>query len=368
LDKVQLKGKRILVAPLDWGLGHATRCMPIIDLLLRQGATVVIGGEGRSLFLLKSAYPQLTSIDLPAYNIRYSQSGKMVLKTLAQTPRLLRVFREEHRLLDSLIDEMQIDAVLSDNRYGLWTTKVPCVFMCHQLALMMPKGFSWIRRSVYKAHLKYIDRFSYLWIPDLPGSVNLSGSMSHQYALPSNARFIGPQSRFTGMTEEIKNEPGQILVVLSGPEPQRSILEKLIITQCHDLPYTFTIVRGITEEQRTEKSGNITLLNFLGKSELLKEIQRSAVVISRPGYSTVMDLSILQKRALFIPTPGQTEQAYLAMELKSKGYTALQSQYSLDLNIGIQEAKSLPGIPGVSFEDNYLLEAILEWMNSPRMA
>jgi UDP:flavonoid glycosyltransferase YjiC (YdhE family) len=364
LDSLPLTGKRILVAPLNWGLGHATRCMPVINLLMRYGAEVIIGGEGRSLCLLKAAYPNATFIDLPAYNISYSQNSLMVWKTLVDTPRLLKVFKEEHRLLDQLVGELHLNAVLSDNRYGLWTDKIPSVFMCHQLAVIMPPVLSWTRRYVYELHLKYIAKFRFLWIPDHAGENSLSGELTHKYPLPNHARFIGPLSRFPSAKSPGQvTTANQILILLSGPEPQRTILEQKVSLQAAaDLGRRYVIVRGITEEQKIREEGNILWYNFLDSQDLLDLVRSSEVIVARSGYSTVMDLAVLGKKALFIPTPGQTEQEYLAQQMLAGQLAAVQQQDNINLVEGIYHALELKGVPVVEPDDNALKDATAEWL------
>lgn len=367
MDVLPLQGRRILVAPLDWGLGHATRCMPVINMLRRYGAEVIIGGEGRSLLLLKAAYPDLEFVDLPPYNITYSHNSLMVWKTLVDTPRLLGVFKEEHEVLHELVDKHSLHAVLSDNRYGLWTDKVPSVFMCHQLAVIMPAILSWTRRNVYRLHLKYISKYKYLWIPDHQGGQSLSGELTNKYPLPEYARFIGPLSRFdTIESHGEKSIDNLVLVLLSGPEPQRSLLENQIIQQAEkDKGRKYIIVRGVTDERSSDDIGDhISRYNFLDGQELLTFLQQAEVVVARSGYSTIMDLSILGKKALFIPTPGQTEQEYLAATLSGKGYVATQSQNSIDLVKGVGEALSLPGLPHISTDPAALRNAMAEWLGT----
>ena len=134
----------IFIGILDWGLGHAARCTPIIRILLQKGIKVIIGGEGRSLALLRYTFPDLTFIELPPYNIRYAAHSFQIPTLLRQVPRLLRVFGQEHEMLENLIEEYQISAVISDNRYGLWTKKVPTVYITHQISPIAP-----MRKLVY---------------------------------------------------------------------------------------------------------------------------------------------------------------------------------------------------------------------------
>ena len=230
----------ILVAPLDWGLGHASRCMPVIDFLLKKKVNVIIGTNGRAGKFLADAYPTLTHISLPAYNVRYSRGAVQIFTIARQIPRLLSVIRAEHKLLGQLQLQYRLDGIISDNRYGLWSEKIPSVFICHQLAIALPSSFDFLRKWLYWLHIKFIRRFDDCWIPDVKGKQALSGSLSQAYPLPKNFQHIGILSRFLekGKISAEVERPDKVLMdcgasdllaILSGPEPQRTLLEKKLV-------------------------------------------------------------------------------------------------------------------------------------------
>ena len=330
---------RILVAPLDWGLGHATRCVPIIEEIMRQGGEPVVGSAGRALAYLKAEFPALDRVELPAYGIHY-RSANMYRNIGAQIPKLLRAAWGEHRQLQRLIRSGSIGAVISDNRFGCFSRLAPCVFITHQVHLRIPPPpLQWFANRI---NHYFIRRHEECWIPDLPGSGSLAGALSSPLPeLP--CRHIGILSR---LRPEAGPAQYDILVLLSGPEPQRSRLETLLIRQLKNLPCRVLLVQGKTEQDgRSRPAPNIEAVSYLTAGALQAAMASSSLVISRSGYSTIMDLAAMGKKALLIPTPGQTEQEYLARRVQQMGYCPFQGQEELNLKKGLPELESYPGFP-----------------------
>jgi UDP:flavonoid glycosyltransferase YjiC (YdhE family) len=326
---------RILLAPLDWGLGHATRCIPLIRELLDQGADVTLAGEGPQAHLLQAEFPGLALLPLKGYRVKYSRSAAGLLwSMLVQSPKILRSIRRERAWLSALLNEQSFDAVISDNRFGLYHASIPCVFMTHQLTIKSPLG-KWSEKIIQRRNYRYINRFNECWIPDMPGENNLAGDLSHPLTPPATkTRYTGPLSRFTKTNDAEKK--GHLLIVLSGPEPQRSIFENKIIEQVSHYNGTATIVRGLPGNRRLIPSTNmLQFYNHLPAPELNKEMMEAEYVIGRSGYSTVMDLAALEKKSILVPTPGQTEQEYLAGYLQQRrlAYTVSQKDFSLTNDI-----------------------------------
>ncbi len=336
--------KRILVAPLDWGLGHATRCIPIIRELLAQDCEVWLAGEGAQEKLLKEEFPLLSFLPLEGYRVRYSRSAiGLSLSIFRQTHKILSAIKKENDWLKKMIAEYHFDAVISDNRFGLYHASVPCVFMTHQLAIKSPLG-KWSEKFLQKRNYRYINRFTACWVPDLPagqagmkGENNLAGELSHPAKKPNvTVRYIGPLSRFDSLSPASARDlsrKGHLLIMLSGPEPQRSILEDKIVKEIGQYNGTATIVRGLPGSPSLIPSTNmLRFYNHLPADELFKEIMQAEYVIGRCGYSTVMDLAALQKKSILIPTPGQTEQEYLSGHLGKKqiAFCVSQKEFSLD--------------------------------------
>ncbi len=351
--------KRILLCPLDWGLGHATRCIPVINELQKQGAEVVIAADKRPLELLKQEFPQLQFIVFPGYDIAYPENGSMVLKMAFSIPKILRKIREEKIYLQDIVRKEKIDGVISDNRYGLGNTGVPSVLMLHQLMIKSPFGESVLHRIT----LNYVKQFSFCWIPDFEGENNLSGDLSHKYSLPKNARFVGALSRFSSFQKKVNSEKKyDLLVIISGPEPQRTVFEKLIVQQVSKLPQQTLIVLGKPEnKEKTEKIGKAEIVSHLNAEQLFNVISTSKLVLTRPGYSTIMDLALMKKKAIFIPTPGQTEQEYLGNLYHQKKLHLCVKQNELDIAKAIEEIKAFNGFSEFT-EAELLSENVKEFL------
>ena len=336
------KQKTILVCPLDWGLGHATRCIPLIRQFINENSKVLVGSSGSQKVLLQKEFPSLTFIDLKGYEVEYPTSGSMALKILLQLPKINSAIKDENNWLAKIIDEHQIDLVVSDNRYGLWSKKVKSVLVTHQIFVKAPFG-EWIIEQLLK---RYFDNFDEIWIPDVEGENNLSGDLSHKKPLSEKFKFIGLLSRFShkidnssvsqkcGTYREDDDFEFDFIAIVSGPEPQRSIFENIILKQVESSNLKGILVRGIPEDNSECKIQNAELkvFNHLETDEFLHYLKKSKVVISRSGYSTIMDLAILGKKAILVPTPGQTEQEYLANYHSQKGrfFTQKQNDFSLE--------------------------------------
>jgi uncharacterized protein (TIGR00661 family) len=328
----------ILVAPLDWGLGHATRCIPIIRALLIEGHNVIIGAEGNQAALLKEAFPELTLLDLLGYKVQYSQNPKLLaFKILAQLPKILRAISFEQQWLKQMIKEYQIDMVIADNRYGLYSSQIPSVFITHQLTIKAP--FKWLEQLMRSINYSYINRFSACWVPDMEAEINIGGALSHPTQLPKTpVHYINLLSRFKLIETDKKFD---CCILLSGPEPQRTVFEKLIIDSINKMKGSFLLVRGKPLEKSIPFIANhIQVYNHLNGEELSLAIQQSECIVCRSGYSTLMELLAFKKKMILIPTPGQTEQEYLADKLSKDGLALASNQQNLDLPLLIKKAKS----------------------------
>lgn len=192
----RIEGQRILVAPLSWGLGHATRCVPIIRALQSVGNQVVIASDGYPLEFLRQEFPQLEFVEFPWCRVEYSQGKSQVWAMLRQIPKFLVAIRREHRELPKIIEQYKIDVVISDNRFGLWTKAVKSIYMTHQISVKVTRRDSLLNYIVYRLHRRVIEKYAECWVPDFEGENNLSGDLSHRYPLPNNTYFIGVLSRF----------------------------------------------------------------------------------------------------------------------------------------------------------------------------
>lgn len=337
----------ILICPLDWGLGHATRCIPIIKELVNRNINVVIAGSGASLHLLKCEFPQLEYIPLEGYNISYPKNGNMVFKMFSQFPALIYKIFKEHKQLKHIIKNYNIDAVISDNRYGLYTKRIPSIFITHQLIVKCPYWLKFLEPFIFLLNYYFISRYSECWVPDYKGKINLSGDLSHKYPRLSKIRFIGPQSRLYNTSLEFTSgkEIFDLMVILSGPEPQRSIMENIVISQLTKINLKSIVVLGNPGFYEEKQIGtNITLFSCLTSDDIIKYMGKSNIVLCRSGYSSIMDLCALGKKAILVPTPGQTEQEYLASYFKKRKIFYSQSQKELNIFDAIMKSENYDGI------------------------
>lgn len=313
--------KRILIAPLNWGLGHATRCIPIINALLINGFEPIIASDGNALSLLKKEFPELEFIELPSYNITYSKKGSLLrFKLLKDAPRVLKAINAEHKIILDLVDKNKIDGIISDNRLGVYSKKVPSVYLTHQLSVL--SGNTTLLST--KLHQKTIKKFDECWIPDYKGHNSLSGVLSHSKNRLITIKYIGTLSRLNKIDLQQKYD---LMVLLSGPEPQRTLLEEKLLLELNNYNGKVIFIKGIVEsEQKVTTQDNLTIYNYMMSPELETAINESKLIVSRSGYTTIMDLAKLEKKAFFIPTPGQFEQKYLAKYLAGQHITPFCNQ------------------------------------------
>ncbi len=313
--------KKILVCPLNWGLGHATRCVPIIRRLVDEGHEIVLAADGFPLNFLQQEFPQLRTIQSHSYPIKYSKGNSLVWVMLPFIPKFFNGIAKEHRWLKKLLKTEHFDQVISDNRFGLWNKNTHTTYITHQVMIKMPRNLKWFEPITYKIHRQFIDRFDECLIPDYESGGGLSGDLSHKYPVPPNAKFIGMLSRFDKFTDIAADETYDTMVILSGVEPQRSIFEKKMIEKYKNSAEKTIIVQGKpAQEVQIEKIGQVDLISHMNDEQFAAILKGCRTIVCRAGYSTVMDLETLQvlKKAQFYPTPGQTEQEYLAVFLSSK--------------------------------------------------
>jgi len=303
----------ILIAPLDWGLGHATRCIPLIRRLLEKNCTVFIASERKIKWLLEKEFPQAGFIDLKGYRVHYSQNRwTLPLHIGKQIPKILSTIQYENELLEDIVKEHHIHGIISDNRYGFYHRKLPSAFMTHQLRIKTPLG-KWADDVLQKLNYQYINRFTECWVPDHESTINLAGELSHPQKKPSvPVKYLGPLSRLKTTNEEGKH----LLIILSGPEPQRTLFEKILLPQLSSYQAPVVFVRGLPGEPETlSLPSNVSVFNHLPAETFNQKMNEASLVIGRCGYSTVMDLAVLKKKGVLVPTPGQSEQEYLARHL-----------------------------------------------------
>ena len=337
----------ILVAPLNWGLGHATRCIPIIQELQKNGFNPIIASDGVALALLKKEFPDLVALELPSYNIEYAKKGgNFKWKLINNSPKTIKSIISENKLINKWVKEYDLCGVISDNRLGLFTKKVPAVFITHQLKVLSGQT-TWLTSFIHSIIIK---KYTECWVPDAESTPNLSGKLGHLENSSLNIKYLGVLSRLNYKKVRKKYD---VMVLLSGPEPQRTMLEEKLLVEFNDYPKKVVFIKGKVEaDQKKEQIGNITVYNYMQSAELEKTINESEMVLSRSGYTTVMDLAKLKKKAFFIPTPGQFEQEYLAIQLSKDGLvpTALQDNFSIN---DLESVSLFGGLPEIKTTVNW---------------
>lgn len=327
------KSIRVLVAPLDWGLGHATRCIPLIGQLMQNGCGVVLAAEGAAARLLAREFPQLELKALEGYRVRYGQNN-LFLNIFLQLPRIFRSIAKERKWLEELLSVEKFDIIISDNRPGLYNSKAYCVYITHQLRIQ--SGVSdWVDDRLQQLHTRYMKKFNKVWVPDASRSENLAGELSHPYDQMMEVDYLGLISRFTSTSSSTKKY--DVMCLLSGPEPQRSLLEKQCVEELKQFKGTALLVRGLPgETSMISVSDNIKVEQHLSAANLQTAIEESELVICRSGYTTLMDLMKLKQKAVLIPTPGQTEQEFLAAYMNACNYFPYMLQNKFRLKEAIQ--------------------------------
>lgn len=344
---IDSNSKTILIAPLNWGLGHATRCIPIIKALQENNYIPIIASDGVALDLLKKEFPYIKFLELPSYEIEYSKNGKnFKWKLLKNCPKMIEAIWYEKKKVKKWIKKYSIDGVISDNRLGVFSQKVPSIFITHQLNVMTGNT-TWITS---KLHQHIIKKYKECWIPDLEGTPNLTGKLGHIKKADFKTKYIGPLSRL--QKREIPKKY-DLMVILSGPEPQRSLLEDKLKTEVLKYNGKVVFIKGIIEkEQIKEQINDVTYYNFMNTRQLEQTFNESEKVLCRSGYTTIMDLVKLDKKAFFIPTPGQYEQEYLAKKLKKEGLVPYAEQNDFRIE-NLEEIESYKGLPR--------LDTALDW-------
>ena len=281
---------------------------------------MLVACDDRSKAILEKEFTSISFLSLKGYRVRYSASKRLLaLKIIQQLPKILLSIRREHAWLQQIIRSYKIDLVISDNRFGLYSNQCTCVFITHQLDIQVP--FQWMQNCIRLINYRFINRFSACWVPDYAGNFSIAGKLSHPAQMPAvPVQYIGPLTRLA--KQEAGEKKYDWVILLSGPEPQRSLLEQKFIEVLVTIPATVLLVRGLPESnEELQVPGNCVCMNYLGGEELEQAVAHAAFVISRSGYTTVMELLYLQKKAVFIPTPGQTEQEYLAKHLMQQQWS-----------------------------------------------
>lgn len=317
---------------------------------------VIIAAETAIKSLLENEFQQLTYIPLKGYRMSYSKKKSWLpLKILFQVPQILLGIYNEHKWLKKIVKKYSINAVISDNRFGLYHSDIPSVYITHQLLIKTGNRFS--DKIIQNINFWFINKYTFCWVPDFKGKENISGELSHPSLIPSNIKYIGGLSRFE-KKDGFENKY-DLLLLISGPEPQRTIFESLLVTQLQNYQGNSLLIRGLPgiDENKENtfytknKNPHLIIKDHLPAQELNEAIQQSKLVISRSGYTTIMDLIKLKQKAILVPTLGQTEQEYLVGHLMEQYFFYTTSQEGFVLENALKLAAAYPfAIPSFDME------------------
>ena len=364
-----MQQKKVLIAPLDWGLGHATRCIPVITAFIELGYHVTIATEGAHEIILREAVPGLTFLRLKGYGIRYSKKAAgFTFKMILQIPRILYNIFREFWWLYKTNRHQQFDLIVSDNRLGFFHFKTTSVFITHQLNLQTPYGWStrflqWVQYTWFKLF------YAMVWVPDMEGDQNLSGILGNPTIKPAvPVWYMNCLSRLnTFAANQVDDQEPALLFlgILSGPEPQRSIFQDILWAEGNRLKQPFKLIAGTAGQPNNHAVSEFgSILPHLGGPALVKAIESAKYIISRGGYTSLMELIPMNKPLILVPTPGQTEQEYLAKRWQEKGWAIAYDQSAFHLETALEKAANFKyqPIPFKSFTKE-ALEATLKQVN-----
>lgn len=321
----------VFISALDWGLGHATRIIPIINGFIDKHEEVILGASEKQEILYREFFPEVLIVRSKSFSPVYPKGKNLLLKIAFQVPSFLISIFREHRQLKKMIQDYGISKVISDNQYGLYNKKIHSIFIGHQINIKLPRKIRIIEGLVNRLNTYFINRFNECWIPDEMGEKSLAGDLSApKRELKNPPKYIGILSRFSIVDEEKPDSIPELLILISGPEKQRTLFENNVL---HALsrtrtPMSYLIIRGLPDENM-EPIPNA--LNHCSSGKLKGLILGAKYIICRSGYSTLMDLVYLKRNAVLVPTPGQTEQEYLADYLNEKEMFPVVSQGQINI-------------------------------------
>jgi hypothetical protein len=346
-----MKQKAICISPIDWGLGHATRCIPLIRAFSSLNYKIYIATEGKHEAILKEAIPEAIFLSLRGYRIRYTKSRALLIPAiLLQLPKIMYAVINEYFWLKRNSKKYEFDLIISDNRFGFFHKKIKSVFITHQLELQTP--FAWSTRLNQMITYQFINSYTACWVADMQPPKNLSGVLANPGKYPSTP--IWYMNCLSRLLEEgaqnkeqynISIEPAEnklkFLGIVSGPEPQRTLLENILWKQGNELNEPFVVVAGLPNDKLYNKiTSKGFLYHHLNGADLKAQMKSAEYIICRGGYTTLMEMIPFRKKLIFIPTPGQTEQEYLGKYWQEKKWAISFKQSEFNLSDALQMASN----------------------------
>lgn len=335
---------RILYAIGSWGLGHASRSVPILEALRGAGCALTVISHGRALLLLRRELPgDVELLEWPHVPHTLGRTAlEFTLRSAAAIPAFLRVMVWERAQTRALLQRRRFDRIVSDNRYGVQDPAVPSFHVTNSVRFLAPGRIAAIEWLLEAFNYRWFRNLRRVIVPDTAADA-LAGDLAHRLRIfpPRLLAYVGILSpiRARPLTQDL-----DAFISISGPEPQRSILERIVRDQLPHLPGRIVVALGRPEVSTVERVGATDLYGFLERAAQEEMINRARVIVARPGFSTISALAEVGRRALFIPTPGQTEQVYLAAYHQSRGTVHAAPQHRLRLADDLTVAAQRPGL------------------------
>jgi len=344
---------RIMYAVCSWGYGHVTRSLPIIRRFIKEGHEVVCVATGQPRYMLEQELGhfdnQVEIVDVKDYPLPYTQNpDAFFFKFLATSPTMLIRIQKENDWVAKDTARRKYDLIVSDNRYGIYNKRVPSFLMTHQLRMLAPGRVRFMEWGTEKFVSFFQDYFTKFIVPDFEED-DLCGDLCHNLTQYKKGKiaYIGVISDFPYDPTMEKDLDGYISI--SGPEPQRTSYERTLRKQVGELKGKWIMSLG-KKKAPVERIGNVKVVPYLTTKDRAETLSRTDFVITRSGYTTLMDICMGGHKALLSPTPGQTEQEYLSAIHNKKGTWYSVDQDKIDLLEGIKKAKKFTGIKRGSTE------------------
>lgn len=353
---VATPARRVLFAVHDWGLGHASRCLPLIRALVERGDEVaIVCARGAGWQLLQAELGQACRFiafkDIPKPFSRWP--ALFYVRMSLDTPRVLARFRQEQRFTEKLVARHHFDCVVSDSRFGMWSREVPSYCILHSLRQIIPGRPRYLERLVEFGQRRLTRGFRRILVPDVERAPGLSGDLGHDPDLAwgeDRLRYIGPLS---GVSRQFGEPDVDCYFSISGIEPQRTLMERAVLEALPQLDGRIVVALGQPgRAAESRRIGNACVHGYLDRKAQGEMLNRARLVVSRSGYTTLMELAELGKQALFVPTPGQSEQEYLARLHHASGAVWSTTQARMDLPRDIAQARQRPGIARIPSADS----------------
>lgn len=329
---IDIHNSKVLISALDWGLGHASRCIPLIKELQKNNCDITIAATEKQIAFYKSELNNVHFEKINAYNVRYSKILPFSFILFLQLPKIFFAIYKEKKIIKKIINANTFDIIISDNRYGFRNKKVKSIFITHQLNIILPHSIQFFSRIINKLNKKLIEKFDECWIPDEEFD-GISFELGHSNFPKIKTKYLGCLSRFKNIESVSFEGKYDIVALVSGPEPSRTEWEKLLVSELEKTSYSVLVLTGNPHTDKVFKvKNNLTIANHIETKELYHYLKSAKLVISRSGYSSLMDYKILKIKALIVPTKGQSEQEYLAVKCSENQihYVLQQKDFKID--------------------------------------